>query len=469
MDAVLDSLTEFAVGLKHQQIPDGVLQAARERLLDSVGCAVGAVAGDTVAIARALAPPPAAGDPGGRLLCFDEVVATDAAAFANSCMIRLLDFNDTYPGGHPSDMLGGLLGSAARHGATGARLLTAMVVAYEVYIRLQMKAQFRERGWDQGGGIGVAAAAGLCNLLGLTPDQTRHALAITTVGNMPLRNTRAGQLSMWKGCATAYAVRNAAFGVQLAQLGMTGPQAPFTGRHGMMDQASGPFELPDFDTFYLPRAKIKYWPVAYNMQLAAWAGVELRRLVPVENIAAIDVATYWSAWSESGSEPAKWDPRTQGTADHSLPYILARALRHGAVNPDAFEPEAYLDPTIRPLMAKIAVRVDEAIQAQFPATIRMRAIATDLDGATHEVDIVNPIGHEDNPISPQGLAEKFDRLCLPVLGQERTVAARRFWGALAEDADIGAGFDLLSLAPDAPARAVRLPPSPSLFVPESAS
>ena len=76
-------------------------------------------------------------------------------------------------------------------------------------------------------------------------------------------------LSMWKGVETAYAVRNAVFGVQLAIAGMTAPEAPFSGRHGFTDQVSGPIELAPFGTgeedFYLPKAKIKYWPVAHAM------------------------------------------------------------------------------------------------------------------------------------------------------------------------------------------------------------
>ena len=60
-----------------------------------------------------------------------------------------------------------------------------------------------------------ATAAALANLMSLKREAARHAIAITTVANVPMRNTRAGQLSMWKGVATAYAVRNAVFGVQL--------------------------------------------------------------------------------------------------------------------------------------------------------------------------------------------------------------------------------------------------------------
>ena len=111
----------------------------------------------------------------------------------------------------------------------------------------------------------------------------------------------APMLSMWKGAATAYAVRNAVFGVQLAIAGMTAPEAPFSGRHGFTDQVSGPIELAPFGTgeedFYLPRAKIKYWPVAHAMQTAIWAGIELRKQVAADELASVDVQTCWSACS----------------------------------------------------------------------------------------------------------------------------------------------------------------------------
>jgi 2-methylcitrate dehydratase PrpD len=52
-------------------------------------------------------------------------------------------------------------------------------------------------------------------------------------------------------------------------------------------------------------------------------------------------------------EPEKWDPRTRETADHSLPYIFARALVDGPIRMSSFEDEAVRDPALRPIMAKI--------------------------------------------------------------------------------------------------------------------
>lgn len=450
MDPILDSLAEFATTLSYRDLPPTIVQLSKERLYDALGCAIGAYDSEPAKIARALAGPAAPDAQAGRIVGSKELVAADAAGFANTCMIRNLDFNDTLlPGGHPSDCSGAMFAVAPVVGATGERLITAMVIAYEILIRLQDSTQLRERGWDQGFGIGIGTAAGLANLMGLDLKATRHALSITCVANVPMRASRAGQLSMWKGVATAYAVRNAMFGVILARAGMTGPEAPFTGRHGLADLISGKIDMKPFGKrpadFMLPRVKIKAWPVAHSMQCAIWAGIELRKQVPHDQLASLDVQTFWHAWHESGSEPAKWDPTTKETADHSLPYILAWTLRHGGITQQSFLPESYLDPSIRPLMNLITVRVDDEIEKQMPKVMRMKVSAKDRSGKTYEVDIINPPGHEDNPLSADDLAAKFIRQCEPLLGKKRAEAAHALWKNVDTITDLNLALDAVNV------------------------
>lgn len=445
MDPILNSFADFASSLSFRDLPPNALKGSKERLLDSIGCALGALDCETAQVGLKLAGPAASPALAGRILGSNDLRAADAAAFVNSCMIRDLDFNDCYPGGHPSDGLGSLFAVAPQIGASGERLVTATAVSYEIFIRLQMKAQLREKGWDQGFGISVGVAGGLANLMGLNRDATMHAIAITAVANMPMRASRAGQLSMWKGAATAYAVRNAVFGVQLAAAGMTGPEAPFSGRHGLTDLISGPFELPPFskkdEDFFIPRAKIKYWPVVYNMQALVWAGIEIRKKVAIDDIVDIDVETYWSGWHESGSEPAKWDPTTRETADHSLPYILVWVLRHGMIDHHAFVPEAFLDRSTRPQMNRIKVRINDEFEKDFPRRVHMRVTATDKSGKKHQAYIVNPLGHEDNPVSADDLATKFLRLCEPRLGKEGAATALDQWQNIEKLANVKSAFD----------------------------
>jgi len=111
-------------------------------------------------------------------------------------------------------------------------------------------------------------------LLRLTCEQTGNALAIAVSSNVATRQTRSGELSMWKGCATAAATRAGVFAALLAHEGMTGPTAAFEGRHGVWDQVTGPFELGQLGgggaAFGIERINFKYFPSEYHSQAPLW-------------------------------------------------------------------------------------------------------------------------------------------------------------------------------------------------------
>jgi 2-methylcitrate dehydratase len=434
VDEVLERIVDFAASVTYDALPEEAIRAAKERIMDSVACSVGAWGSAGAEIGRKLATMPPAGGRAGRIVGSPDTVSAHSAAFVNGCLVRDLDFNDTYPGGHPSDGISAFFAVAPEVGADGKDLIVATVILYEIFIRLQMAGQLREKGWDNGFGVGVGVSAGLARLFGADREQLRHAVSITATANVPMRATRAGMLSMWKAAATAFAVESAVRATELALAGMTGPEAPFTGRHGLVEQVTGEIDLPTFGTaggdYYTPRAKIKYWPVVYNMQAMVWSAIKLRQSLAGRQPRSVVVSTYWSAWHESGSESAKWNPQTRETADHSLPYILAWTLRHGSIGHEAFEPESFLDPTFKPVMDAVTVVIDDEIEKEFPDTIRMRVVATDDEGVEHRVEVVNPLGHEKNPVSDQDLDDKFRRLCIARLGEEATEKALRVWRSI---------------------------------------
>lgn len=451
MDKVLNELADFSSRLSYGDLAPAVVDASKQRLLDSLACAISAHQSEAAKIGRLLAGPAASGTIGGRILGWPEIVAADSAAFTTTCLIRDLDLNDDYPGGHPSDCLGALLAVAPTVAATGEQLVTAVVVAYETIIALLRRVPLRDLGWDQSIAISIGAAAGLANLLGLSHEVARHAISITTVANPALRATRAGQLSMWKGAATAYAVRNAVYAVQLASKGMTGPEAPFTGRHGFSEMI-GPLELPALggaaSNYRIPDVYTKWWPVAYSLQALVWAGVELRKKVSADQLASIEVHTYAFSIRESGSEPAKWDPQTRETADHSIPYVLVKSFLDGTIDHEAFTPEAYLDPSLRPLMSMVSVHADDGIEEKIRRNIvELRLLAKDHSGKSYEVEIINPLGHEKNPVSATQMAERFEALCAPVLGAPRAAAALKQWSEIHAAANVKSAFDALDLQP----------------------
>jgi 2-methylcitrate dehydratase len=449
MDDVISTLTEFCCGVRFGHLPADIVDAVTERLVDTIACAVGGAECEAAQIGRRLAPVLDAGhrSMAGRPIGASERTTTlESAGFINSAMIRYLDFNDTYPGGHPSDALGPVIALADTLGSSGAELIAAVAVGYDIFIKLAMTAKLRERGWDQGFGVGLATTAAASMLLGLDYEHTWHALSISAVSNVPLRATRAGQLSLWKGVATSYAAANALFGTLLAAQGMTGPEAPITGRHGLQELVSEQFELPPCNpsSFVTRLARIKYWPVEYHLQAAVWAGIEFRQRFGSATLESAEISTYWSAWHETGSEAAKWDPQTRETADHSLPYVFIKAFQAGALEVSAFEPDEYLDQAVRTEMKKVSVRVDDELEAVFPARIVMRATARTTDGRGHSVEIVNPRGHEDNPATPGEVAAKFLRLTSPRYGELRARAILASWSAIADAEHVSGAIDLLA-------------------------
>jgi 2-methylcitrate dehydratase len=178
---------------------------------------------------------------------------------------------------------------------------------------------------------------------------------------------------------------------------------------------------------------------------AVWAALELRSKVKPSDVKAIDVFTSKFTWFEIGSEPEKWDPKTRETADHSLPYIFSRALLDGPIRVSSFSDEAVRDASLRSLMAKIKVIPDESIEALLPEKTLIRVIATTLDGTRHAVEVVNPLGHPDNPMQDRHIEEKFITLVEPVLGRGRcrTVLAR--WWRVRDAEDIGQLIQMLDL------------------------
>lgn len=450
MDSITQKIAAYAASPRYDDLTEASVHAAVQRLIDSLGCAVGAHDCEPARIGRRLAKHQTPGKYAGRVLCFGEEVPAEAATFINSAMIRNFDFNDRYPGGHPSDCLGALLALAGAMKVDGKSFLASMVVIYEIFARLSDATMLSRRGWDQGYAIGIATAAGVSSLLRLSLDATASAVGIAATSNLPLRVTRSGELTVWKNVATAHAARNGLFAALLAAEGMTGPGNAFDGRNGLWEKVTGPFELAPFPNdggaYLTPRVQLKYWPIETNGQAAVWAALELRSRVDPLKLEAIDVFASKFTWFEIGSEPEKWDPQTRETADHSLPYIFARALTDGPIRVSSFDDEAVRDPALRPLMQKIKVISDDAIEALLPQKTLIRVIATERNGARHSVEIVNPLGHPDNPMQDSHVEEKFLGLAEPILGQRSRTALRRWWRV--QDAeDVGELIQLFDLSP----------------------
>ena len=113
---------------------------------------------------------------------------------------------------------------------------------------------------------------------------------------------------------------------------------------------------------------MKAYPAVVYAQTAVVAGVALAKEVgDLDRVAAIEIATTRRGYQQTGSDPEKWTPDTRDTADHSLPYITARAMFDGDITNDSYAPDKLHDPRILAFMRKITVQED-------PFAARRRAV-----------------------------------------------------------------------------------------------
>jgi len=103
MDNLSRQIANFAADLSYEHLPEEVVAAATRFLVDTLACGIAAYDCESAQIGLRLARGAAPERYPGRILLHGATSTAESAAFVNTAMIRNLDFNDQYPGGHPSD------------------------------------------------------------------------------------------------------------------------------------------------------------------------------------------------------------------------------------------------------------------------------------------------------------------------------------------------------------------------------
>ena len=175
-----EKLAAFVTRATFDRLSEAARLQLKIRVLDALGCAIGALG--TPLIARLRAHTEELNGHGSCTLIGGGHTAPDRAAFYNSALVRYLDFNDSYLARgetcHPSDNLASVLAACEYSGQSGSDFLTALAVAYQVQCRLSDVAPVRAKGFDHTTQGSYAVAAGVAKGLRLDQHRTAHALAI---------------------------------------------------------------------------------------------------------------------------------------------------------------------------------------------------------------------------------------------------------------------------------------------------
>ena len=416
MDRVLNALTEIVEA--GRGVPDAdAVHAAERMIVDSLGCALGSFREPVSEIVRTVASRRHLED-GSPVFGTGLRAQPDQAAFANSVMIRFLDYNDTYGSvsgvGHPSDYIPAATVSLHGRKVSGDAALRGILVGYEVFCRLTDATRLGVEQIDHvlSGAVASAAAVAVSN--GLSAEQTREALSLAVTANLSLQATRLGNLSMWKGCAAGNACRNGVFAAELALLGMSGPEAPFEGRGGLTQVTGREPDMSALEAWEEPairRCHVKRYPSGYFSQGAVEAAVDVRgRLVDAASsspIASVRVGTFEFGRKVMSGDQQKWHPTTRETADHSIPYVVACALARGRVGHHDLDVSQLDSPDIRAILDVLKVEEDAECVAAWPEACMNKVTVTLADGVQEAQTVRYYRGHAKNPLSDQELEDKF--------------------------------------------------------------
>jgi 2-methylcitrate dehydratase len=413
-----EELAAFVERAGWEDLSPAAREALKIRVLDSLGCAFGALSGEPVRMIRRDIE-----EFGGNPLCTligGGKTSPDRAAFCNGTLVRYLDFNDSYlaPGEtcHPSDNLGAVLAASEYAQASGRQFLTALAVAYQVQCRLCDAAPVRARGFDHTTQGAFASAAGAAKALALPMAQITNALGISGTANNALRVTRTGELSHWKGLAypdTAFNGLRAAF---LAMRGVTGPRAVFEGNKGWCQTIAGDFEL-DWsreDLERVLRTNLKKFNAEIHSQSAIEGMIELMRErgfsgADIDRI-RIDIFDVARLIIGGGVEGDKTIVRTKEEADHSLPYLVAVAALDGRVMPEQYAPYRIGRKDVQSLLRKVNVVSNPEYSKRFPDEHCCKITVTLKNGKFFTKEKADYEGFHIRPMSWEQVIGKFEGL-----------------------------------------------------------
>ncbi|MFV2066042.1 MAG: MmgE/PrpD family protein [Pirellulales bacterium] len=377
--------------------------------------------------------------------CFgsSQRVMPEKAVLANCAAVREWDANGTNFGFNPArgatrgefghnDFYPVVVAAAQLAGWDGIQTTQAMICLDEIRGRLAEVFSLKQHKIDHVLHGAIASAAVYAAMLGASVDEIESALGLVVAHSVPFRAIRAGhQLSDSKGASAAISAEQAVIAVQRAMRGFVGPADIFRNPEAVFCWFEKP-ERPDESPFDLTLATagtdfavmgmhFKLGLYEHQSAGAIQALIDLLQRYPQVatdpgEIDRVRIRIYQPALGIIG-DPAKRDPRTRQSADHSMVYIIATLLRkaiqgHEAswealmLLPDDYQPPSLFDPLTRELIERIEfVHGGPDYDAKYPD-----GIPTSLEiehtrlGRVSSGLVMYPAGHARNP------REDLDRL-----------------------------------------------------------
>ena len=358
-------MSEYAAGLRYEDIPADVIELAKLVLLDTLGCAFAGSTTSEVALIRQ-AMTAASGNAGDTILWgTQERLPLPLAALANGAAVHAREIDDFGGCAHSgSVVIPAALGMGARVHASGKELLTAIVIGYDIARRVMDGGggylTFKDVGWHSTstcGGFGAAVAAG--RLMGL--DAKRMQWAIGYAGsNAGGTWAYIPEGAMSKRVHPGFAAQSGIVSAYLAASGVTAPESIFEAEWGGYYPTYVPGKAtPEAATeglgedFRIRLVGFKPYAACRGIHSSVDAVIAMREK---QGIQASDVARVTVRGSRTHvKQLGKQVVQTALDAQMSLPYSIATAFESGGAMFDQYTAEALKRPAVNALARNITV------------------------------------------------------------------------------------------------------------------
>lgn len=420
----LQQIVQQARAMSAGSIPQSVLHQARLSILDTVGCSLAGTRTDEANLM--LACEPASGDESATVFGTPHRRSMQGAARINAYLGDVLELNDLI-GGHASiGNVSAMLALGESLGASGTRVLEAVVRGLEVTTRVYESVYPTLRRYTEmalvpvGLPSTVGVAAGAAHLLDLDEEQTLHALSI------------AASLAAWCPAEVIFGnggtVKPMLFGSQPADIGLTAAQyarAGMTGSPNLLDgpfgyfataSTAGSFDAPAWHGRWAldqPRRKLHACCGYLHAPADALGRLRASRSLSEAQI-TLRVAPYVADVVSKDRLPD-----SPNDARFHLQYVLALV----ACGADVILPEHSIaleeqlrQPELVAMMQRVRVVADPAFTHYHQCSIEL----TEADGQASVQAVSAPRGSPQAPLSDAEVLNKFRSLAEPVLGRERT-------------------------------------------------
>ena len=419
-------LGAFIADSRWADITPGLRHDAKRAILNHLGCALGVAEDPAVTTALAVMREfsgPAVATVIGQGVKLDPM----AASFVNAIASNLLDYDDTHLATviHPAAPVApALFALAEQRGFSGAEVLHAFLLGGEVECRIgnAISPGHYARGWHITSTCGhFGAAAGCAKLLGLSAEQSWHALGIAA-------SQAAGLVENLPTAAKNVGVGNAARGgILAALLAEKGYKAAPAAIEGPLGFARATGDAPDLAAitnglgtdWEIARNTFKPYPAGIVFHAVIEACLALRELAgPPERIAGVTVAGD-ALLLARGDRPVANERDARVSIHHSAALGFVR----GQAGVADFEMPAVQDPALAAFRAKVSAALDESLpRGATTVTVRLQ------DGQVLQRQVISPRGSLEHPMSDAELDAKFrDNAGIAGFGDRAEAAIAAAW------------------------------------------